>query len=39
LGFKDQFGTEGLILAYQAFVCPVAIAEYGSLLMMEASAT
>jgi len=34
---SEYLGTEGLILAYRAFVCPVA--EYGSVLMMGASAT
>ena len=34
---SEYLGLEGLILAYRAFVCPVA--EYGSVLMMGASAT
>ena len=34
---SEYLGSEGLILAYQAFVRPVA--EYGSVLMMGASAT
>ena len=34
---SEYLGSEGLILAYQAFVHPVV--EYGSVLMMGASAT
>jgi len=37
LQISEYLGTEGLILAYWAFVRPVA--EYGSVLMMGASAT
>ena len=34
---SEYLGSEGLILAYRAFVCPVA--ENGSVLMIGASAT